>query len=98
MKKIYVLKRIFILLISITVCAALPAQNFNLIDINKLKNSYPSNNEYSPLNMFTDLNGKFYFSADDGIHGTELFSTDGTSARTKLVKDLVPGRKINYRI
>src|SRR3954452_17462882 len=33
-----------------------------------------------------------YFTADDGVHGTELFATDGTAAGTRLVKDINPGR------
>jgi ELWxxDGT repeat protein len=37
------------------------------------------------------LGGKVVFFADDGLHGTELWSTDGSAAGTKLVKDIDPG-------
>ncbi len=37
----------------------------------------------------TVLNNKLYFSADDGIHGSELWVTDGTLSGTNLVKNLL---------
>jgi ELWxxDGT repeat protein len=36
--------------------------------------------------------GQLYFAAGDGIHGRELWRTDGTADSTVLVDDLCPGR------
>lgn len=37
-----------------------------------------------------------YFSADDGIHGSELWITNGTEAGTLLFKDIIPGPSGSY--
>jgi ELWxxDGT repeat protein len=42
-----------------------------------------------PLN-FMNVNGTLYFHADDGVHGRELWKSDGTAAGTVLVKDINP--------
>ncbi len=39
----------------------------------------------------TEYNNRFYFLANDSIHGVELWHSDGTSAGTTLLKDILPG-------
>lgn len=58
-------------------------------DINNTGDSSP--------NGFTELQGAYYFSADDGVNGSELWKTDGTAAGTSLVKDINNGGGSNPR-
>jgi len=59
-----------------------------IIDINKP--ATPITDSSSPWNV-TNLFGKLLFTAYDGSSGTELWISDGTSAGTKLLKDIRPG-------
>ncbi len=45
----------------------------------------------SSAEMFVTFNGAVYFRADDGLHGVELWKTDGTPEGTNIVADLRPG-------
>ncbi|GAB5554879.1 MAG: hypothetical protein Sapg2KO_44700 [Saprospiraceae bacterium] len=47
--------------------------------------------QHALADVFLDLDGKFYFFADDGIHGTELWVTDGTTEGTFMVYDINEG-------
>jgi large repetitive protein len=40
----------------------------------------------------TNVNGTLFFAADDGVHGTELWESDGTATGTFMVADINPGQ------
>ena len=42
----------------------------------------------SEPHSLTGVGGRLFFTADDGIHGTGLWKSDGTRAGTVLVKDI----------
>jgi ELWxxDGT repeat protein len=48
------------------------------------------------LSYFATVDGKVFFSADDGVHGVELWESDGTEAGTNLVADVFPGDNEGY--
>src|SRR5258705_5433377 len=43
-----------------------------------------------PSDIFT-LGTKHFFTADDGVHGKEIWTTDGTADGTQMFLDLSPG-------
>lgn len=47
--------------------------------------------DFFRLAEFMDLGSRLLFFADDGIHGPELWQTDGTESGTTMVGDLYPG-------
>jgi ELWxxDGT repeat protein len=48
-----------------------------------------------PSNL-TDVGGTLFFTADDGKHGQELWTSDGTRAGTVMVKDINPVESGRY--
>ncbi len=58
-----------------------------LVDIFSTPQPSSSSN---PKNL-TDVNGTVFFTATDGLEGTELWKTDGTSVGTKMVKNIRAG-------
>lgn len=95
MKPIFLLRSISTFIILVLLLNILHAQNFHLVkDINTSTNSYPHSYfnfiSQSPF-TFPVLNGISYFVADDGVHGAELFRSDGSKDGTYIVKDLFAG-------
>ncbi|PKL36549.1 hypothetical protein CVV38_01450 [Candidatus Peregrinibacteria bacterium HGW-Peregrinibacteria-1] len=46
---------------------------------------------YAYVEYMTVFDGKLYFSATNGVNGSELWSTDGTEAGTQMLVDIKPG-------
>jgi ELWxxDGT repeat protein len=62
-------------------------------DINASTTAYPSS---SDPQFLTNLNGELLFAANDGTEGDELWKSNGTSAGTIEVQDIMPGRGGSY--
>jgi ELWxxDGT repeat protein len=55
-----------------------------------VKDLNPGSADSNPRYL-SDINHTLFFGADDGVHGRELWKSDGTAGGTQLVKDIVPG-------
>jgi ELWxxDGT repeat protein len=58
-----------------------------------VKDIYPGGDTYDATwpGWLTNVGGMVFFTAGDGMHGTELWKSDGTPTGTVLVKDIIPG-------
>ncbi len=48
------------------------------------------------IDGLTVAGGRVFFSARDAEHGLELWASDGTTAGTRLVKDILPGPELGW--
>lgn len=53
-------------------------------DINQAAAAGSTSNGDSDPSDFVEFNGHLVFAADDGVHGRELWETDGTDSRWSL--------------
>jgi ELWxxDGT repeat protein len=54
-----------------------------------VKDIFPGSSSSNPQSP-TPMSGVLYFHADDGVHGDELWRSDGTAGGTYLLRDLDP--------
>ena len=59
-----------------------------LVDINPGTNYYDGSINSSSASNFTEFDDKLVFTADDGVNGTELWVSDGTTKGTQLLVDI----------
>lgn len=78
----------FIVFISVN-CFAANSDNIEL-----LKDINPSGSALISVKLVSE--STVYFMADDGVHGSELWKTDGTSAGTVLIKDITEGTASSF--
>ncbi len=53
-----------------------------------------SSSSYSTSKPFLAAGSTFFFTADDGIHGREIWSSMGFPGTTRMAVDMVPGRNL----
>ena len=80
------MKKFYLFISSLFVSCSLLSQTPELLlDIN------PTGSSVTQKIAIYNFNGTGYFAADDGVHGTELWQTDGSTQGTVLFKDLREG-------
>jgi ELWxxDGT repeat protein len=61
------------------------------VDVKQLNNDGPPDEFTGVTGGFTPNTGRLYFTEDDGSHGDELWTSDGTAANTVMLRDINPG-------
>ena len=74
----------------VTVLHTTAVQGGPAVSIDMLKDINPGAASSFPESL-VDVDGVLFFSASDGVRGTELWRSDGSASGTQLVKDISPG-------
>ena len=70
-----------------------------LFSISLFSDTHMIFDDIQPKNIWTDsYSNKFYFTYDDGIHGNEIWASDGTTSGTHMVADLQTGSDTSINI
>ena len=81
------LRSLFFTMLIVPICTG---QSIELV-----KDIYPGTNS-SQISDFHIYEGELFFFANDPAHGKELWKSDGTSAGTTLMHDMLPGSPSGY--
>jgi ELWxxDGT repeat protein len=65
--------------------------DLNMGNITLLADNNPSNGAGSTAARLTVFKDTLYYFYNDGVHGYELWKSDGTAAGTSMLKDIMPG-------
>ena len=70
-----------------TAAGTVMVKDINSVPISQYPYPYPNaTNSSYPMNL-TNVNGTLFFTANDGIDGTDLWTSDGTAVGTVMLKD-----------
>ena len=75
---------------AVACCLAFTAPAMGIGEPSLVRNIGPGPDDGGVYSL-APFDGRLYFAANDGTNGSELWSSDGTTAGTSLLKDIFPG-------